>query len=166
MEKIKVDTWLTPLFLFHFALISPLFLLYAFIFSLDLLYFRSRSCNGFTPLCFLEFLFFWHWTCHKKKSRARSRCPEHSSHLWELQAYITVDIVNSDGSAGKIQIPKYLPFNNGGGHFDEGHTDSRSPRSVPFSITLDRGSVVCTYPCQFTFFPECCWVWGQPQATI
>ena len=53
MEKIMVDTWPTPLFLFHFAFMSPLFLLYAFIFSLDLLYFRSRSCNGFTPLCFV-----------------------------------------------------------------------------------------------------------------
>ena len=52
MEKIKVDTWLTLLYLFHFAFMSPLFLLYAFIFSLDLLYFWSRSCNGFTPLCF------------------------------------------------------------------------------------------------------------------
>ena len=52
MEKIMVDTWPTPLFLFHFAFMSPLFLLYAFISSLDLLYFRLRSCNGFTPLCF------------------------------------------------------------------------------------------------------------------
>ena len=32
--------------------ISPLFLLYKLFISLDLLYFRSRSCNGFTPLCF------------------------------------------------------------------------------------------------------------------
>ena len=33
---------------------SPLFLLYTFFLSLDLLYFRSRSCNGFTPLCFFS----------------------------------------------------------------------------------------------------------------
>ena len=33
---------------------SPLFLLYTFFLSLDLLSFRSRSCNRFTPLCFFS----------------------------------------------------------------------------------------------------------------
>ena len=42
-EKIVVDT---PLFLLYFSFIH-LFI------SLDFLYFRSRSCNGFTSLCFL-----------------------------------------------------------------------------------------------------------------
>ena len=34
------------------SFIYPLFLLYSYFISLELLYFRSRSCNGFTPLCF------------------------------------------------------------------------------------------------------------------
>ena len=55
-KKIKVDTWRTPLGLLYFSFISPLFFLYfAFIHSFissDLFYFRSRSCNGFTSLCF------------------------------------------------------------------------------------------------------------------
>ena len=42
---------------------------------------------------------------HPSESLART-CPEHSSHLWELQAYVTVDIVNPLTEVqGKIQIP-------------------------------------------------------------
>ena len=38
---------------------SPFFLLYAFFISLDLLYFRLRSCNGFTPLCLFTIFKKW-----------------------------------------------------------------------------------------------------------
>ena len=46
--------FISPLFLPYFSFISPLFLLYRLFISLHLLYFRSRSCNGFTPLCFFH----------------------------------------------------------------------------------------------------------------
>ena len=52
---------LAPIYLLYFSFIS-LFLFYFsfihFFISLDLLYFRSQSCNGFTPLCFLSFFIF------------------------------------------------------------------------------------------------------------
>ena len=47
---------------FKNSFIFPLFLLYSYFISLDLLYFRSRSCNGFTPLCFFS-IFIKHKQC-------------------------------------------------------------------------------------------------------
>ena len=45
-------SFISHLFLVYFSFISRLFLFYKLFLSLDLLYFRSRSCNGFTPLWF------------------------------------------------------------------------------------------------------------------
>ena len=50
-----MDTWRTLLILLYFSYVSPLYILFT---SLDLLYFRSRPCKGFTP-------FFFLWILHR-----------------------------------------------------------------------------------------------------
>ena len=59
LEELLYFFFISPLFLLYFSFISPLFLLYTFFISLYLLYFRSRSCNGFTPLCFPLIVIFF-----------------------------------------------------------------------------------------------------------
>ena len=80
------NSFISPVFLLYFSCISPVFLLYFsfmhFFISLDLLYFRSQSCNGFTPLCF--FIYF-HIIFRKKTQVCKLICLRTENNFLDLK---------------------------------------------------------------------------------